>query len=436
MIGSQLKVISMAANPRPKERLIKILESELSSGYTPQNIKDAFNNIINKIKSNNVKVKEINQIHTDFSYHPIGDFSYFRCPNCGRIYKLSEALEVKKEFVCPHCKRKLIHAYVGAPVDYGGIKPNYLIEGSPSIGRSNIDDILNISNALKIKCEQDNSKLKAVVPLNPNRPIASLTYKCPWDNPGCQYYSNGLCTAGGLYRLMFPSSGGIKRIPSLPSEAFTKPYFISIYENYEGDLRKLTDEFKEHFNDVFIGKFRIWVLVMFYLLGNAYAPRAKRRPVLLQDNNGNLIFIGRKMDTEGILFRLDWKKVQEVTQRLNELGLPVNEYIVAHSVAHVLLKSVVHTSGLSYIEFGESIYIDVENKIAEVLIYDDSPGGIGGVKVVGQAIPDFKYRLLQNSDACPRSCTRACRACLYLENCGRLNFNLSWMAAYHYFRIG
>jgi ATP-dependent helicase YprA (DUF1998 family) len=67
----------------------------------------------------------------------------------------------------------------------------------------------------------------------------------------------------------------------------------------------------------------------------------------------------------------------------------------------------------------------------EILIYDDSPGGVGATRaVVDLGMPDLVEEMRRFvSLPCPRGCLSACRACLYLEGCGSLNKGLSWIAA-------
>jgi len=414
----------------PLDRLIRILEIERDSPGTPGNIKEALIEVLQKMKEDRVKIRIPENVVNVTKHGEVGDFSYFRCPNCGYI--------ANQPGYCPKCRRPLIHAYVGVPVDFGGAT-------SPSkVGqyRGDVDNpfILPVTKIRSIYCPviRQSGGLKGLASLSRKRPLQSLAFVCPYDNIECKYRGPGnppRCLHGAeegqQIQVFFPSVGGIKRVPVLPSEGFTKPYTKTVFSEVEivENLNELSQFYEARF-----GRFRIWTITMFYLLGSNYTPRRSRKPLFEEDSEGNLVFSGRSMETEGLLLVLDWNKVKEVVNRVKSYKVFADEYTVAHSVAHVALKAVVQLTGLSFTEFGEAVYVDKQNGIAEVLIYDDAPGGIGGVRAVVDAKPDFADYLLLNSERCPRSCRQACRACLYVENCNSLNFNLSWLAAYYYMR--
>jgi len=427
----------MKVELNPLDRLIRILEVERDSPGTPNNIKEALVEILQKIGEERVKVRIPEEITNVLVCGEVGDFSYFRCPNCGYI--------AKQPGYCPKCRRPLIHAYVGVPVDFGGATSPYKVRQC----RENADSmlILPVAKIRNIYCpivrqskgrwREGNEGLKGLASLSRKRPLQSLAFVCPYDDIECKYREPGnppRCLHGAeenqRIQIFFPPLGGIKRVPALPSEGFTKPYTKTIFSEVE--LKKIVN--LSQFHVARFGRFRIWTITMFYLVGSNYTPRRNRRPSFEEDSEGNLVFSGRSMETEGLLLVLDWDKVKEVVNRVKNYRVLADEYTVAHSVAHVALKAVVQLTGLSFTEFGEAVYVDKQNGVAEVLIYDDAPGGIGGVKAVVDAERDFKDYLLLNSERCPRSCRQACRACLYVENCNSLNFNLSWLAAYYYMR--
>jgi len=425
----------------PLDRLIRILEVEKDSPGTPANIKGALNEILQKIKENKVNVRIPEEVTNTFVCGEIGDFSYFRCPNCGYI--------TKQPGRCPKCGRSLIHAYVGVPVDFRGVTAPYKVRQCGG-GDASSMLILPVAKIHNIYCpvvrqnkgqwKERNKGLKGLAPLSRKRPLQSLAFVCPYDNIECKYRGPGdpprcLHVAEEEQRVknqriqvFFPRD--IKRVPALPSEGFTKPYTKTVFSEVEAKSLDGLSQFRE----ARFGRFRIWTITMFYLVGSNYTPRRNRRPSFEENSDRDLVFSGRSMETEGLLLVLDWGKVKEVVNRVRTYRIFADEYTVAHSVAHVALKAVVQLTGLSFTEFGEAIYVDKQNGIAEVLIYDDAPGGIGGVKAVTNAQEDFGEYLLLNSERCPRSCRQACRACLYVENCSSLNFNLSWLAAYYYMR--
>jgi hypothetical protein len=190
------------------------------------------------------------------------------------------------------------------------------------------------------------------------------------------------------------------------------------------------------FDDAFVGAFRVWELTLFYLIGHSYARRSRRIPILLE-SRGTLEVAGRAMETRGLLLKLNIEKVRRAAETAEKLGFPAaDEYTVAHSISHAAIKAVVRISGLSYAEFGEALLVSADSAVAEVLVYDNSPGGVGGVETVPNALAEFPSYLKEGAGRCPRLCRSACRACLYVENCASLNFNLSWFAANFYISGG
>ena len=83
-------------------------------------------------------------------------------------------------------------------------------------------------------------------------------------------------------------------------------------------------------------------------------------------------------------------------------------------------------SGLDASEFSES-FSPNDNEIA---VYDNSPGGIGGVRTVvenGSKGPELRrdyIAQLLNSLDCQLDCSWSCKACLHTGNCGWINRQL------------
>jgi len=108
----------------------------------------------------------------------------------------------------------------------------------------------------------------------------------------------------------------------------------------------------------YYGQFKVWHLMLFYMVGSAYPPKGLGRAIVIVDGD-SFIVTGRGMDMEGILFELDFNRVKRVKQVAKEsISLPIYPYIVAHLVSHALMKAVVRVSGLSYYGVGEAVYVD------------------------------------------------------------------------------
>ncbi|MEM2425191.1 MAG: DUF1998 domain-containing protein [Candidatus Bathyarchaeia archaeon] len=412
-----------------EDRLITALNNK--ARRLPAHISNVIFGIIEKMRNKKIKMYKPISITADLSRPPISSFEYFRCPKCGAIY---EWQDISSRLKCPVCKRELIQAYVGAPIETGSIQI-CRINREPS--NQVFDYFISPTSGINsIRCPR-HGILKSIKAENPNRPFYSLRFVCRNNDVNCQHYDRGYCNHEGG-RIFFQRRGGIKREIALPSEGMTKPFCEVIFKEKETQMgnytKELTEDFadligEEIFSKVLIGMFEIHSYTLFYLLGHNYASRSRRIPAVIMDREDNIWVAKRSMDSFGLLFRLNPNRVIDIIETLNDL-LPIDKYCVAHSVAHVAMKAIIRLTGLSFWEFGEAIYVD-EDQI-EVLIYDDSPGGIGGVETVKSAIPDFINYLKKESEPCPRACRRACHACLYVENCASLNFTLSWMASQYF----
>jgi ATP-dependent helicase YprA (DUF1998 family) len=419
------------------ERLRLTLDAKIRSNRTPKNIKDALEAVQRYAKSNRIRVSKPRRIDAGLSYPRVASFAYLICPKCRRIYNYQDV----KSFECPRCSRgasaPLLHAYVGAPIA-GGAKNfvRFIDVASTPAGREYL--ILPSESMIHITCSRRKG-LKGLKPEKSQRPLYSLRYTYPYNDASCPHYAKGLCTEHrGL--ITFQRVEGITRVPALPSEGLTKPYLEVVFKETGNLDDRWTLEVNnmlggQVFDSVSMGVFRIWELVLFYLVGHNYAPRRKRFVVLLT-SQGYLETLGRAMETKGLLFKLNLGRVRRVAEEMEQRGFCVDEYTVVHSVAHSALKALVRTSGLSFREFGEALFISAEHNAAEALIYDNSPGGVGGVDAFNEALSDFIENLKKEAAGCPRMCRSACRACLFLENCGSLNFNLSWEAANLYITGG
>lgn len=421
------------SRPLP-DRLVTVLSRK--SAKFPDNINNAIGTVLDRIQQGKVILFTPSSIIADISREPIASFEYLRCPKCGTVYEWGTVYRQRgasSTLRCPECNNPLIQAFVGPPVHVGFTRQR-TVNRSPQPQPSPDYDILPTSQIAHLWCSRYR-RFKGLKAENPKRPFYSLRLKCPVDDRNCDQYNRGFCNEGGG-KVFFQRRGGLSRAIALPSEGLTKPFSEVIFEEV-GELEDHTKTFNEllgidAFRSVVTGKFRVDFFTLFYLTGHNYAARWNRLPTLVMDNDENLWIANRSMTTSGLLLSLDPGRVSDVVSSLANF-LPVDDDWVAHSVSHVAMKSIVRLTGLSFREFGEAIY--VANDKREVLIYDDSPGGIGGIKTAGKYSADFVNYLIRESRACPRACRSACWACLYLENCVSLNFLLSWMAAYRFLRI-
>jgi uncharacterized C2H2 Zn-finger protein len=386
----------------------------------PDAIANALEEILRKAEEGKTIVKyDLQKVTYNFEA-PLVLLDILRCPSCGRLFKASTTN------MCPFCKVNLYQAYVGVPLVQ---RSNHKFKFSTD---SNIKLVIPITTIKEAYCKRHRG-FKALKPIEPKRPVQSLAFKCHFNDTSCQYYHDGLCTEGS-YPIYFPQYRGLPQNvarPALanPSVNITKPFTITIFpsEPKQGTGRALGDLLTHYIpvaREVVVGEFTVYILTIMYLLGHPYSGRYRRLPVFDVDSQGNLIFLGRKLKTEGLLVKLDYSAVEKIGESIKATPLTV-----VHSISHIILLALTRLTGLSPSEFGEAVFVDKSKRVAEILIYDNSPGGIGGVRSIANDVADFVEYICDFSRPCPRMCRSACRACVFYETCGLGNMFLSWRAA-------
>jgi hypothetical protein len=421
-------------------RELEKLKSEMPS------LQSLFSLLYNKVKSKKIKVIIPRTISVKLKYNGMVNLENFWCPICGKIYTYGEAQ--KHDFVC-ECGGKLVQAYIAAP--------HYITEVSiiHSIPRGERDNIFrSVKDFPGIWCNYAR-KMKHIVRINPERPVSSLVYACPDEKRRCDF--QGRVNVGGKDIVVCRREGGrdvssrgksyvVVRPPQLsnrimklvpPSEALTKPFSITLYREVEED--KLEVKFEHDcmpgINNITFTKVKVYQLTLALLAGAPYARKGERIPVVAKREDDTIEVLGRKMETEGLIIRLDPKKVTETSNILHEeMGFKRDDStptVICHTIAHLFLTTAPMVAGLSEYEFGEAVRVDPDRGIYEVLIYDNSPGGIGGVKSLLEESGELKMdylALIAKRVECPRSCRLACKACLFTANCMWLNYSLNRFA--------
>jgi len=414
----------------------------------------ALNDILNKVQNEEAYIiHNLDQVSYDTNVPPIVSFDYLICPRCNRILSFNTAQQGRDGYYyCPRCKARLVQAYVGVPHIDGINRDNIIyFTTTTGLGAQQRDYYVQpTSNILDIRCQNQKYKgeLKGLRATNPRRPLQSLRFVCPFNDKNCKHYDHqhpGFCEAGKQSPVIFqPNKRGLRNgrnVVSKPSTAITKPFSITVFSpspiselDLAVDVGAVKDELRKKIpiiNDVQPGKFNVYELTMMYLLGHPYSRRLSKIPVIVQDQWGNVNFLGRRLQTDGILFKLDYQKVEEVVNEINNIPgvVRVDPFTVAHSLSHVMLLALTRLTGLSPNEFGESIFVDEKGQVAEILIYDNSPQGIGGVKTAINNYSEFLSAICNFAQPCPRACRSACRACIFFEACPLQNFSLSWRAS-------
>ena len=430
-------------NNETLNRFVSILE--VLKNKSPRNsaLYNALEYILGEVQDEKVYVMHsIKQVEYDVDT-PIASLKYLMCPRCHRVFSPNDATRGKDGYYCPECHIRLVQAYIGVPYIHGINQPNNVIH----LRVQRQDHLIQpTSKIVKIECLKHSTKyvkrFKGLRTVNPSRPLQSLRFYCPYNDEHCEYYEQGFCSDTQQLRLvLFPPAPYWKNLVSRPSVAITKPLSITIFspspiEKLDvsvdvGTIKEIVGEVIPVVGNVQPGKFKVYELTIMYLLGHPYSGRYSRIPIINDNEDGEVNFLGRSLETDGILFKLDYSKVEEVIKEINSISgiKSVDPFTVAHSLSHVLLLALVRLTGLSPTEFGESIFVNEKEHIAEVLIYDNSPQGIGGVKTAVNNYSEFLSVVCNFAQPCPRACRSACRACVFFEACPLQNLFLSWRAS-------
>jgi hypothetical protein len=351
---------------------------------------------------------------------PLVSLDVLMCPKCGRLFKAGNRR------TCPDCGVELHQAYVGVPY----VQRSYHQHTIFADRKAKL--VVPITEIREAYCRR-HKDLKALTSRSDMRPLQSLTFACPFNDRSCQYYDGGLCTER-RDPIYFPPYQGLSTSvvrPALarPSVGITKPFTVTVFPSDPKPetgkaLGGMLAQYLPVAREVVVGKFTVSMLTLMYLLGHPYSGRYRRLPVFDIDNQGRLIFLGRRLETDGLLIKLDYGMVEKIGDEVK-----ADPLTVAHTISHTALLALTRLTGLSPSEFGEAIFVDADGGVAEILIYDNSPGGIGGVGTVANDVADFVEYICDFSRPCPRMCRSACRACVFYETCAFGNMFLSWRAA-------
>jgi hypothetical protein len=412
------------------DKLLKNIESmkgSILSGWEA-------GHIANRIKDGMAEFRVPETVSCKFeSDYKIG---LFWCPVCGAISHWQEA--GKRGFKCTDCGSELAQCYVFAPYFYD--KP----QRAPHIS----DLILLVWQDENSYCSvlKTHKRLKRD---DRERPVESLSWFCPdaagkrgqcrdRDSLGfCnrqQRTWGGIPTRNGHVRLYKPrallsklgTSIPFRYSPALPSEGLTRAIQIGIHSFKERDAQELSFhrmllpgvESIAYVRNLLALNFSLAVAV-----GFTTAPLYSRTVIFNEEEDAEgrkrLVILARRLNTRGMVIRLKPVLFEEISDDPAAAGK------LLHTVSHAFLKHLPLKAGLEPNEFYESL--DVEKR--EIAIYDNQPGGIGGVETVvdleaSELDSDYQH-LVSDAQTCDLDCPSACKACLYVENCGRLNRQLN-----------
>jgi hypothetical protein len=388
-----------------------------------------------------------------------------RCSRCGDMYYFQEA--ITSSLRCNKCNGKPLLS--SAPIfaaDFPN-RPPVPIRLSEAIKRISFD--WNSNHCIfKRTPMQDGRRLprdfiKGLKEAQHERPMDSLCWTCPSElrNQPCTWRDeHNFCTysayenrhwrddrwGGTQRRRVTPppattaSAFGVftdRYRPVTLTEGVTKPIKISIHifsdENalpmnfHRNELTGVSEIF-------FVRELEIFEFTIALAVGLPYISTRRRAVRLFEEDTSDgeqrLYVLSRRLITEGIVIRLNSNEVRETLEdwrprrpRINENAL---SSILYHTVSHAFLKPLPMVAGLDASEFSESVLPTLN----ETAIYDNSPGGIGGIRTLCDESSeglylsgDYSAQLL-NSLSCQMDCSWSCKACLHTGTCGWLNRQL------------
>jgi hypothetical protein len=399
-------------------------------------------------------------------------FDIFRCSECGRMFSFQRAVELQLR--CDRCPG---HPHlVQAPIFAANFRsrPPTPVPFSEAMQRITVDWNSNYciytgTRARAIHPGQTQAGpplrdfLKGLSEADPRRPIDSLCWVCPIPERPCDYRDDqNYCTYsryardGATWRPdRWRNSDRIRVVPPPArrrtifgtfldryrpitiSEGATKPIRIAIHDFSETDCDRLgfrEDELRGVSEILFVRKLEIFQFTIALAIGLPFVSIRRRAVRLLTDispdGQESIYVLSRRLLTEGLVVRLRTdirdRLVHEWQNRRPGVQLSTLLATLYHTVSHAFLKPLPMIAGLDASEFSES-FSPTDNEVA---VYDNSPGGIGGVRTVMeegtegfQLRGDYVAQLLSSAD-CPLDCSWSCKACLHAGNCGWINRQL------------
>jgi hypothetical protein len=392
----------------------------------------------------------------------------FRCSECGRLYEFAEAVRMRLH--CDHCRDHPV--LTQAPIFCASFRdrPPVPIAFSEVMKRPTFDRNSNYciytGANTQVQRRVSSNFLKGLKEADRGRPIDSLCWTCPIPESPCQWRdSANFCTYSRYDRPqqsgqrpwrpdLWGPTGRVRLVPRpvrvrggfgtfvdryrpiTISEGSTKPIRIAVhgFRPERSEVLRFPEEALPGISEVrFISELEIFQFTIALAVGLPYVSIRNRAVRLLEDiapdGQRNPYFLSRRLVTEGIVVRLNGEIKDRILSDSAQQRRVAPETLAPtlyHTVSHAFMKPLPILAGLDVQEFAES-FSATDNEVA---LYDNSPGGIGGVRTLiedssdgRQLRADYIAQLLNSTD-CQLGCVWSCKACLHSNSCGWINRQL------------
>jgi len=366
---------------------------------------------------------------------------WFRCDRCGQVNRRPSFRNFNPSCDNPNCGAR--YMLVQVPVFVG--RPRNLQVTSQQAPTMDDDELVKGMHdgaiyRQYVQCRSCGTKYMHLEPADKREPIGSLRWICP--------------RCGNTTRLQAPHSKFLKFIPVLPSEAITRPNFIS--DSREKQVIETIDP--TYWRSIIRGatSLRFSSLNVYEM---TYGYKISGYPIRFHtDDETTWTVFARRFHTTGFAIDVSSSVYPEADKILRDLSLKRPEAekdfrtLVLHTIKHSLLRHLSAWTGIEDSKFhggfivgGQYTYYDEDetpqtSSVADqVFVFDTEYGGTGACKT----LRDDKRRLLSWLDDarkrlknCDMDCKVGyCKACIYLNHCGFQNKRLMRYAAAPFFGL-
>jgi len=347
------------------------------------------------------------------------DLSYMRCPKCGKVYDLKRL----EKPVCEQCGVPLVPAPIWAISGEEISSPNRFIASN----QEKIKLVISVKDYTSDKRLDQGGHPPKNLPWkitveDKSRPIASLKF----EYKSTDQHKSILHNPSPIHKMFSYSY----IISLMPSESITKPVTITAFAYRKEsctDVKPTAGSLSGIEKILYCRDLEVLQATPVYRAGHPRVRNSLRVSVYDYEEEsfygGKVIWVpARYFQTRGLVIKAENSSLEGALKKLGyrEDGM----WTALHTISHAFLVNLPQITGLEGGDFGEAI----SSSAGEVAVYDNSPGGLGGIEGVvdereGTLKPNYEWSV-RESHKCPLACTRACKACLFTESCFMLNWNL------------